>query len=462
MASISAAVSLSPSRATTPPFELTERQVEANRLLGSPARHILLRGGARSGKTFLLIRAIVIRALKADRSTHAVMRFRFNHLKGSIIYDTLPKVVSLCWPGLKYHQDKSDWFAEFPNRSRIWFGGLDDKERTEKVLGQEHSTILLNECSQISYDARNKMVTRLAQTSGLALKAYYDCNPPTIGHWTYRMFEKKTEPRSGEALAEPNAYATMQMNPEHNRTNLPPDYLAELNALPARDRIRFLDGNYQAQVDNALWSLDTIRREAIHKTEAEREALINRMERIVVAVDPSGCEGPEDSRSDEIGIIVAGRDRAGVGHVLADLSGHYSPSQWANASVKAFDDWRADTILAERNFGGAMVASTIRTARSSVNVRVITASRGKVARAEPIAALYEKTPGRGSMVVHHGSFPDLEEQMVYFSTGGYLGSRSPDRADAMIWALTELMLGQAVPIVGAIVAMTPRDSGITG
>src|ERR1019366_9445005 len=223
---------------------------------------------------------------------------------------------------------------------------------------------MLNECSQISYDARNKMVTRLAQTSGLALKAYYDCNPPTIGHWTYRMFEKLTEPRSGEPLAEPAAYATMQMHPEHNRNNLPPDYIAELNALPERDRIRFLAGNYGTQVDNALWSLDAFRREAVPKTEAEREALINRMARIVVAVDPSGCEGPEDTRSDEIGISVCGIDRAGVGHVLADLSGRYSPSQWAGVAVKAFDDWRADTIVAERNYGGAMVASTIRTARS--------------------------------------------------------------------------------------------------
>src|ERR1019366_8908122 len=118
----------------------------------------------------------------------------------------------------------------------------------------------------------------------------------------------------------------------------------------------------------------------------------------------------------------------------------------------------ADTIVAERNYGGAMVASTIRTARSTVPMRVITASRGKVARAEPIAALYEKTPSRDSRVVHHGAFPDLEEQLTYFSTGGYLGSRSPDRADAMIWALTELMLGQRTPIVGAIVLMATRDS----
>lgn len=416
-----------------PTCELTERQQQATRLLGSSARHILLRGGSRSGKTFVICRAIAVRGLKAPGSTHAVMRFRFNHLKDSVINDTFPKVFSLCFPQVPFLLNKSDWFIELPNRSRILFGGLDDKERTEKILGQEHSTIFLNEVSQISYAARNKAITRLAQSSGLALKAYYDCNPPSMGHWTYRMFALGLEPTSGAKLAEPEAYATMQLNPEHNRANLPLEYFSVLRALPEKERRRFLDGEFLPQVDGALWTLDLI--------DANRLASdqVPDLQRIVVAVDPSGCAGPEDIRSDEIGIVVTGRDAQGRGYVLADLSGRYSPEGWAKAAVKAFDDWRADAIVGEKNFGGAMVESTIRTVRRNAPVKLVTASRGKTQRAEPIAALYEQ-----GKVKHVGAFPELEEQMCNFSTAGYQGSRSPDRADAGIWGLTECAL-QAKP-----------------
>lgn len=431
------ALSASSSTAQTPSFSLTDKQDAANRILASQARHILLRGGSRSGKTFLICRALIIRGLKAPGSTHAVLRQRFNHLKHSVIFDTVPKVAALCYPGLKLHLDKTDWFHELPNGSRIIYGGLDDKERADKILGQEHSSIFLNEASQISYSARNKAVTRLAQTSGLALKEYVDCNPPSVSHWTYRLWFQKVEPTGGEALADPESYASVQMNPGDNLANLPDTYLAQLQALPEKDRKRFLYGEFLAQVDGALWTLDLIdkKREARWKTEEERQALIERMQRIVVSIDPSGCSGPEDERSDEVGIVVNGLDYNGQGYVLDDLTGRYSPEGWARVAVNAFTNWRADHIVAEQNYGGAMVESTIRTASQYAPVKLVHASRGKKVRAEPVAALYEQ--GR---VTHIGAFPDMEEQMCNFSTAGYQGSRSPDRADASVWGLTELMV----------------------
>lgn len=434
------ALSRSSSTEPTPTFRLTDKQEEANAILASRARHILLRGGSRSGKTFLICRALIIRALKAPGSTHAVLRQRFNHLKHSVIFDTVPKVAGLCYPGLRLHLDKTDWFHELPNGSRIIYGGLDDKERADKILGQEHSSVFLNEASQISYAARNKAVTRLAQTSGLALKEYVDCNPPSVGHWTYRLWFGGVEPTSGEKLADPDAYASVQMNPADNLANLPDTYLAQLEALPEKDRKRFLRGEFLAQVDGALWTLDLIdrKRERRWRDEDERQALIARMKRIVIGVDPSGCAGPEDFRSDEIGLVAAGVDAQNQGYILEDGSGRYSPDGWARAAVEMFDRWDADAIVAERNYGGAMVESTIRTARARVPVRLVTASRGKAVRAEPVSALYEK----GS-VSHVGAFPDMEEQFCNFSTAGYQGSRSPDRADAGVWALTDLMLGKA-------------------
>jgi hypothetical protein len=392
-------------------------------------------GGSRSGKSFSLMRATATRAIKAPETRHAVFRFRFNHVKNSIVFDTFPKVMKLCFPQVPYKIDKTDWFASFPNGSQIIFGGLDDAERTEKILGLEFSTIFLNECSQISFDARNKALTRLAQQSPLALKFYYDCNPPNKSHWTYRLFEQLVDPKSGAALANPGDYASLLMNPDANRANLAANYIQQLEGLPDKERRRFLLGEFLAQVDGALWTPDLIGTHRIARSE------LPVMQRIVVAVDPSGCSGPEDFRSDEIGIVVCGRDAAGHGYVLEDRSGRFSPEGWAKETIKAYDDWHADKIIGEKNYGGAMVETVIKTARKNAPVKLVTASRGKVRRAEPIAALYEQ--GKVSHMIDHEGERDLlllEDQLCNFSQSGYQGSKSPDRADAGIWGLTELML----------------------
>lgn len=428
---------------------LTEKQLLGNEVLGS-AKHVLLRGGSRSGKTFLIVRAIVTRALKAPKSTHAIFRQRFNHLKLSIIADTVPAVMKICYPHIPIHLDKTDWFHELPNGARLVYGGLDDKERTEKVLGQEHSTIYLNEASQISYSARNMALTRLAQNSGLVLREYVDCNPPSVGHWTYRLWFSKVEPKSGMALTHPDRYATMQLNPRDNMKNLGADYIETLEGLPAKERLRFLEGEFLSSVENALWTHEMLD----HCRIAENQ--LPRMSRIVVAIDPSGCEGEEDFRSDEIGIVVAGRGVDGLLYILADLTERLSPEQWARRAVEAFEKWEADIIVAERNYGGAMVSGNIKSVNKAIPVKLVTASRGKHVRAEPIANLYEQKRAK-----HLDYFPELEEQLTSFSTSGYQGARSPDRADAMVWAATELMLGyQQSTSIGAFQVEAGRVNSI--
>jgi phage terminase large subunit len=191
-------------------FKPTAKQREALRLVGSDATHCMAFGGSRSGKTFGYVRAIVVRALAAPGSRHAVLRFRFNAVKASVVLDTFPKVMSLCFPDVPYSMDKSDWYAKLPGGSEIWFGGLDDKERTEKILGQEHATIFLNESSQIPWPSVLLAQTRLAQNvmvpatgQPLRLKMLYDCNPPSQAHWTYRVFVRKVDPDSGKPLCGP-------------------------------------------------------------------------------------------------------------------------------------------------------------------------------------------------------------------------------------------------------------------
>jgi phage terminase large subunit-like protein len=150
--------------------------------------------------------------------------------------------------------------------------------------------------------------------------------------------------------------------------------------------------------------------------------------RVVVAVDPSGS-----TTGNEQGIVVAGKGADGHGYVVGDASCSLSPEGWARRAVNAYHTHKADRLVAEKNFGGDMVAFTVRTADPTVAVKLVNASRGKQVRAEPIAALYEQ-----GKVHHVGAFPDLEDQLCTWDPGDY--TDSPDRLDALVWALSELML----------------------
>lgn len=413
-----------------PPFELTAKQKEGNALLAQGQRHTLLPGGARSGKTFLFTRAVVTRALKAPGSRHAIFRLRYNALRASIWLDTLPKVMRLCYPGVELIQQRQDGYVELPNGSQIWFAGLDDKERVEKVLGLEFATLYFNECSQIPYSSILTARTRLAQKcDGVGQRAYYDLNPTGTGHWSYREFYEHVDPISRQPQRAPEQFRHLELNPGDNAANLSPEFLAELEAMPERYRRRFLEGRYVAEIDGALWTLELIEHQRIEPAE------LPEMRRIVVAVDPSGCSGPEDTRSDEVGIVVAGLGIDNNGYLLADLSGRHSPERWGAIAVRAWRDWKADRIVGEKNFGGDMVRAVIHGADSSAPYKEVTASRGKTQRAEPISALTEQRK-----VFFAGRFPMLEDQLANFSSAGYLGDKSPDRADAAVWAFTELML----------------------
>jgi hypothetical protein len=421
-----------------PSFELTAKQVEANDLLGGGQRHTLLVGGSRSGKTTLLVRAIMVRALKAPNSRHVILRFRNNAARVSIALDTLPSVQRRCFPGVPLTEHRQDGYFKLPNGSEIWIGGLDDKERVEKILGNEYASIYFNECSQIPYASVLIALTRLAQTvPDLKQRAYYDLNPIGKGHWTNQLFGEKRDPASRRAVASPDDYQRMFLNPEDNAANLSAEYIKSLAGLPDRQRKRFLEGVYIDELDGALWSYEVIeksRRDLPDIPEAKRR-------RVVIAVDPSGAASDEDTTADEIGIIVVALGDDGHAYVLDDLSVLDSPAKWGKVVADAYRDYKADAVVAERNFGGEMVRFVIQSANPNIPVRVVTASRGKAVRAEPVSALYDQ--GR----VHHaGKFDRLEDQLCALTTGGYRGDGSPDRADALIWALTELALSEEVRI----------------
>lgn len=233
-------------------------------------------------------------------------------------------------------------------------------------------------------------------------------------------------------LADPDTKAT-RGSTMANADNLDPKFLRKVKDKYEGTRLgrQELDGEIVDDVPGALWSRAMI--------EATRVTTPPEMARVVVAIDPSGTDG-EDDDGDDIGIVVAGRGIDGRGYVLADRTCKLSPEGWARRSITAYYEFEADRIVAEKNFGGAMVKAVIRAADSKVPYKEVVASRGKAVRAEPVSALYEQ--GR---VSHVGSLADLEDEMVLMTPGGYLGDSSPNRTDAMVWALTEVMLSHQMP-----------------
>ncbi|MEP3422783.1 MAG: terminase family protein [Erythrobacter sp.] len=216
-----------------------------------------------------------------------------------------------------------------------------------------------------------------------------------------------------------------------NAMNLPERFLEAIEGEFAGSQLarQEIAGEMLRDIEGALWT-----RAMLEQANAGTKS--DSLCRIVVAVDP-----PISSHGDECGIIVAGLGDDGVARILADCSVvKAQPDRWAKTVADAAQHWEADRVVAEANQGGAMVESVLRAADNRLPIRLVHASRGKAARAEPIAALYSS--GR---VIHCGSFPQLEDQMCGLLIGGdYSGpSRSPDRADALVWALTELMLGPA-------------------
>ena len=401
-------------------FQKTPAQRKALRLLTGPSRYVLLFGGSRSGKTFILVYAVLVRALRAAGSRHAILRLHGNSVRQSVLLDTLPKVAKLAFPGLKFKESRQDQFVRLPNHSEIWFGGVDGEERVDKILGKEFATIYFNECSEISFDAVNTVLTRLAQRTPLRNRAYFDCNPSGKSHWSYKLFVEKRDPVSGLALPFPQNYASMQLNPAENRANLPEGYLEEtLAGLSERQRQRFLEGRWLDDFSGALWTPEMIERD-------RTDQLPEEFERIVVGVDPAVSSGSE---ADETGIV--GRDRNRHFYVLSDASMAGRPTEWARRVIAEYHRFRADRVAGEVNNGGELIETVLRSVDADVSFRAVRAMRGKIERAEPVAALYEQRR------VHHlGRFPVLEEQMTTFRPES---SDSPDRLDALVWAVTTLM-----------------------
>ena len=228
-----------------------------------------------------------------------------------------------------------------------------------------------------------------------------------------------------ELLADPGTVTT-KGNTYENEANLAPQFVRRIISRYEGTRLGRQEIHAEILTDNpaALWQRDQI--EATRVTQAPDLA------RVVVAVDPAAGDGENAA---ETGIVVAALGKDGHGYVLADVTTRGTPLHWARQAVAAYGLHKADRLVAETNNGGLMVEQTVRTVAPSIAYRGVHASRGKQARAEPVAALYEQ-----SKVHHVGTFADLEDQLCNWTPQI---EESPDRLDALVWALTELMIDGA-------------------
>jgi phage terminase large subunit-like protein len=239
-------------------------------------------------------------------------------------------------------------------------------------------------------------------------------NPSFKSHWIYKRWIEKSK-------QECTYIHTTYLD---NINNLSGSFVEQAERVRVENYPRFEHlflGKWLDDAEGLLWNRPMIDKCYIQKAPE--------LTRIVIAIDPAISSTAE---SDETGITVQGLDAKGNGYLLEDLSGKYTPNEWSSIAVNAVNRWNADCIVAEKNQGGDMVEAVLRANGAKYRVKLVTATKGKYVRAEPIYSLYEQ-----GKVFHVGKFPILESQMVSFEPEK---GKSPDRVDALVWGFTDLMV----------------------
>lgn len=425
--------------------ELNPKQREVlTTVFQSGRTHCLIYGGGRSGKTFLTVYVILIRALKAPGSTHWIVRKQLKDVRGAVWDDTLPTVCSVMFPGLweKCAINKTELTMRLPNGSSIMCIGLDDKQRRDSALGKEASTIYLNECSEISYSAVQLIRTRMAKSTeitvgadagnDLPLRMYYDLNPSGIAHWTFQEWFKARSPDGSKV--DPSRYVVAQMNPADN-PHLPAETLVEYQSMSGARAERFLHGRYLAEAPGALWTQAVL--------DATRVAeWSGQLDEVAICCDPSFNRGNATADSVGIGVVARSGDEA---LILEDRTSPIPLAEWPTLLVDLYFAHQADALVVEDAFGqvatvealvAAVPATDKRPGGRGVNIVCGPANRGKATRAEPVRMLFDATPahprGRCHVV---GSAPQFETE----ATTWVPGERSPNAMDAMVHGVTWVM-----------------------
>ena len=394
------------------PHEPTEKQ--ALFLMHDHIKEILYGGAAGGGKSDALLMG-ALQYVHVPEYRALLFRRTYKDL-------ALPKALMdradewLSGTDAKWDASERTW--KFPSGASLTFGYLENDRDKYRYQSAEFQYIAFDELTQFTESQYLYLFSRLRRLAGqdIPLRMRVASNPGGIGHqWVFRRFVNPDTRKNNLFIP-----ARLEDNPYLDKEQYE-DSLSELDRTTWR---QLREGDWLAKREGALFEIQNIELYRMNKTA--------QMIRVVIGVDPAVTSTKE---SDETGIVAAGLDAAGHCYILGDYSLKGTPLDWARAVVNGFRRHQADRVIGEVNNGGDLVEMNLRQVDPNIPFTKVHASRGKAIRAEPIAALYEQ--GR----VHHlGTFPELEDQM----TNWVPGDRSPDRIDALVWALHELTSGEEV------------------
>ena len=379
----------------------------------NPKRYTILTGGRGSGKSYHVAYFLL---WLIHEPGHVVLFTRYTLVSAgiSIMPEFLEKI-DLLNKLDEFHITKDEIIHKVSG-SRIIFKGIKTSSgnQTANLKSiQGVTTFILDEAEELTdYDSFEKIDLSIRQ-QGIANRVVLVMNPSNKSHWVFTNYIN----------ANRDDVTHVHTTYMDNLANLSESFLEQAERTRQTNPIRYkhiFGGEWLDESEGILWNRMIINQ---HRTDTYTA------KRIVIGVDPATTATMD---SDETGIIVGCIDDNGNGYVLEDLSGRYSPSQWGALVGSAYTRWNADCIVAEKNQGGDMVETILRQHHKTARVKLVSATKGKAVRAEPIYGLYEQ-----GKVYHVGQFPILEHQMVTFNPES---GQSPDRVDALVWLFTDLML----------------------
>jgi phage terminase large subunit-like protein len=377
-------------------------------------RYFLVTGGRGSGKSFT-VNLFLLNLTYLEGHTVLFTRYTMTSAHISIIPEFLDKIESL-----NLHNDfeiTRDEIINVKTNSKILFRGIKTSSgvntaNLKSIAGV--TTWVLDEAEELVDENIFDKVDLSIRAKDKPNRVMMIMNPSYKSHWIYNRFIKNHR-------KDTTYIHTTYLD---NKKNLSQSFVEQAKRVEQENLHRYEHlflGKWLEDAEGLLWNRPIIERARIS---AKPE-----LSRIVIAIDPATTAS---MASDETGIIVCGKDANGKGYILEDLSGKYSPTEWATVALQAFKNWNADCVVAEKNQGGDMVENVLRSQNATARIKLVTATKGKFVRAEPIYSLYEQ-----HKIFHVGSFPLLENQMISFEPDK---GKSPDRVDAMVWGFTELML----------------------
>jgi PBSX family phage terminase large subunit len=378
------------------------------------SRYYFITGGRGSGKSWTL--ALFLLNLTYE-SGHVILFTRWTLTSAfiSIIPEFIDKI-GLMGKDSDFEITQSEIINRLTG-SKIIFRGIKTSQGTatanlKSIAGV--TTWVLDEAEELTDEDVFDRIDLSIRSKERDNRVILVMNPSFKSHWIYKRWIEKSK-------QECTYIHTTYLD---NINNLSSSFVEQAERVRIENYPRFEHlflGKWLDDAEGLLWNRPMIDKAYIDKAPE--------LTRIVIAIDPAISSTAE---SDETGITVQGLDAKGNGYLLEDLSGKYTPNEWSSIAVNAVNRWNADCIVAEKNQGGDMVEAVLRANGAKYRVKLVTATKGKYVRAEPIYSLYEQ-----GKVFHVGKFPILESQMVSFEPEK---GKSPDRVDALVWGFTDLMV----------------------